>query len=95
MAKATGEMATLGWQDFVVMMSIISINLGFINLLPVPMLDGGHLSFYAVEAIRKKPVSSRAMELAFRSGMMALFALMIFVTVNDLASLGIFSRLTG
>ncbi len=95
MAKATGEMATLGWQDFVAMVSIISINLGFINLLPVPMLDGGHLSFYAVEAIRKKPVSSRAMELAFRSGMMALFALMIFVTFNDLASLGIFSRLTG
>jgi regulator of sigma E protease len=94
-AQISGQVATLGWQDFVFLVALISINLGFINLLPVPMLDGGHLSFYAVEAIRRKPASPRAMEWAFRSGLVALLALMVFVTFNDLASLGVWTRLAG
>lgn len=93
-AQISGEAAVLGWQQFVYLAALISINLGFINLLPVPMLDGGHLSFYAVEAILRRPVSPRTMEIAFRSGMYALLALMLFVTLNDLASLGLW-RLTG
>jgi regulator of sigma E protease len=95
MAQASGQMAALGWETFVGLVAIISINLGFINLLPVPMLDGGHLAFYAVEAVRRKPANPRAMEFAFRTGMVALLALMLFVTLNDLSSLGVWSRLTG
>jgi regulator of sigma E protease len=85
-AKVSGQVATMGVAEFIYMMAMISINLGFINLLPVPMLDGGHLSFYAVEAIRRRPANPKVMELAFRSGMFALLALMVFVTVNDLVS---------
>lgn len=93
-AQISGQAATLGWQEFVYLVALISINLGFINLLPVPMLDGGHLSFYAVEAIQRRPVSPKTMELAFRSGMYVLLALMVFVTLNDLGSLGLW-RLAG
>jgi regulator of sigma E protease len=85
-AKVSGQVATMGVPDFIYLMAMISINLGFINLLPVPMLDGGHLSFYAVEAIRRRPANPKVMELAFRSGLVALLALMVFVTVNDLVS---------
>jgi len=93
-AQISGQAATLGWQEYVYLVALISINLGFINLLPVPMLDGGHLSFYAVEAIMRRPVSPKTMELAFRSGMYVLLALMVFVTLNDLGSLGLW-RLAG
>jgi regulator of sigma E protease len=85
-AKVSGQVATMGVAEFMFLVAMISINLGFINLLPVPMLDGGHLSFYAVEAIRRRPANPRVMELAFRSGLVALLALMLFVTVNDLVS---------
>ncbi len=94
-AQISGQVATLGWQNFISLVAMISINLGFINLLPIPMLDGGHLSFYALEAIRRKPTSPRVMEMAFRSGMVALLGLMVLVTFNDLVSLGIWSRLAG
>lgn len=93
-AQISGEAAVLGVPQFIYLAALISINLGFINLLPVPMLDGGHLTFYAVEAIQRRPVSPRTMEIAFRSGMYALLALMAFVTLNDLASLGLW-RLAG
>jgi regulator of sigma E protease len=93
-AQISGEAAVLGLPEFIYLAALISINLGFINLLPVPMLDGGHLTFYAVEAIQRRPVSPRIMEIAFRSGMYALLALMAFVTLNDLASLGLW-RLAG
>jgi regulator of sigma E protease len=93
-AQISGEAAVLGLPQFIYLAALISINLGFINLLPVPMLDGGHLTFYAIEAIQRRPVSPRTMEIAFRSGMYALLALMAFVTLNDLASLGLW-RLAG
>ena len=94
-AKFSGEQATLGWPRFVYYIAVISINLGFINLLPIPMLDGGHLLFYAIEAVRRKPLGPQAQEWAFRTGLAALLALMIFVTFNDLGSLGLWSKLGG
>jgi regulator of sigma E protease len=94
-AQYSGQQASLGWTSFFWFMAIISINLGFINLLPIPLLDGGHLLFYAVEAVRRKPLGPEAQEWAFRTGLAALLALMIFVTLNDLASFGVWSRLGG
>jgi len=94
-AKLSGEQASLGWVSFVYFVAMISINLGFINLLPVPMLDGGHLLFYAIEGVRRRPLPPRAVEWAFRTGLAALLMLMIFVTLNDLASFGLWSKLGG
>jgi regulator of sigma E protease len=93
MAQVAGQRASLGWTDFVYLIAIFSINLGFINLLPVPMLDGGHLVFYAAEGIRGRPVSERAQDWAFRGGLALLLALLFFATANDLASFGLFERL--
>ncbi|MDE2560993.1 MAG: RIP metalloprotease RseP [Sphingomonadales bacterium] len=89
-AKFSGEQLSLGWQSFVTFVALISINLGFINLLPIPVLDGGHLVFYAAEAVRRRPVSARGQEWAFRTGLALVVALMLFVTVNDVASLKLF-----
>ncbi len=91
-AKYSGEQLSLGWQAYAYFVALISINLAFINLLPIPALDGGHLAFYAVEAVRRKPVGQRSQEWAFRTGMALVLALMLFVTINDLISLPIFGR---
>ncbi|HVR89482.1 MAG TPA: RIP metalloprotease RseP [Novosphingobium sp.] len=91
-AKYSGEQLTLGWPQFVWFVALISINLGFINLLPIPTLDGGHLAFYAAEAVRRKPVGLRSQEWAFRTGLAFVLALMLFVTINDLMSLNLFGR---
>jgi regulator of sigma E protease len=71
-------------------MALLSINLGLINLFPVPMLDGGHLLFYAIEAVRGKPLGERAQEVGFRIGLVVVLALMVFVTLNDLVNLPVF-----
>jgi regulator of sigma E protease len=92
-AQVAGQGAELGLLPFVQLLALLSINLGFINLLPVPMLDGGHLFFYAVEAVRKRPLSERALEWAFRGGLALILALVVFTTVNDLGSLGLWDRL--
>ncbi len=89
-AKYSGEAMSLGWQQFVSFAALISINLGFINLLPIPALDGGHLAFYAAEAVRRKPLGLRSQEWAFRTGLALVLALMLFVTINDLAGLPFF-----
>jgi regulator of sigma E protease len=94
-AKVSGEQMALGWPQFVWLIALVSINLGFINLLPVPMLDGGHLLFYAIEAVRRRPVDQRVQEWAFRGGLAALLALMVFVTVNDLGQFGLWHSLAG
>lgn len=94
-ARLSGQVATLGWMDFAYFMAAISINLGFMNLLPIPMLDGGHLFFYAIEAARKKPLDAVAQEWAFRSGLALLLTFMVFVTVNDLGAFGVWRRLAG
>lgn len=91
-AKLSGERFTLGWPDFVNFAALISINLAFINLLPIPALDGGHLAFYAAEAVRRRPLGARSQEWAFRTGMAFVLALMLFVTLNDIVSLPLFGR---
>jgi regulator of sigma E protease len=94
-AQISGQQASLGWLPFFWLMTVVSINLGFINLLPIPLLDGGHLLFYLVEGVRRKPLRPEAQEWAFRTGLAALLALMIFVTLNDLASFGVWTKLGG
>lgn len=94
-AQISGEQLQLGADSFVWLIALISINLGFINLLPVPMLDGGHLFFYAIEAIRRRPVSPAVQEWAFRGGLAAILALMVMVTVNDLGAFGLWKSLAG
>jgi regulator of sigma E protease len=92
-ARVAGQGAELGLFPFIGLLALLSINLGFINLLPVPMLDGGHLFFYAVEAVRRRPLSARAQEWAFRGGLAVILALVLFTTINDLGSLGLWDRL--
>ena len=93
MAQMAGQQASLGLIQFIQLAALFSINLGFINLLPVPMLDGGHLFFYAVEAVRRRPVSEQAQEWAFRGGFALILALLMFTTFNDLGSFGVWARL--
>ena len=92
-AQVAGQQASLGALPFIQLVALISINLGFINLLPVPMLDGGHLLFYSIEAVRRKPVSVEAQEWAFRGGLALLVTLLLFTTFNDLGSFGLWDRL--
>lgn len=94
-AQVSGERLAMGPAEFVFLIALISINLGFINLLPVPVLDGGHLLFYAVEAVRRKPAEPKVMEWAFRGGFLAILALMLLVTLNDLGAFGVWKNLAG
>lgn len=94
-AQVSGERLSMGPVEFVFLIALISINLGFINLLPVPVLDGGHLLFYAVEAVRRRPVEPQVMEWAFRGGLIAILALMLLVTLNDLGAFGVWRNLAG
>ncbi len=89
-AKVSGEAMSLGLLTFISLAALISINLGFINLLPIPMLDGGHLLLYGIEAIRRRPATPQVQEWAFRAGFAMLAAFMLMVTFNDLASFGLF-----
>lgn len=93
MAKLSGEIASMGWLPFISFVAMLSINLGFINLLPVPMLDGGHLLFYSLEALRRKPVSMQAQEMAYRLGFMFVMGFMLMVTFNDLVRFGWLGRI--
>jgi regulator of sigma E protease len=83
----SGEVAQSGIVALIWFMAILSVNLGLINLFPIPMLDGGHLLFYAVEAIRGKPLGDRAQEYGFRIGLALVLTLMVFATWNDLVHL--------
>ena len=94
-AKFAGQQATLGWVSLVEFMALISINIGLVNLLPVPVLDGGHLFLYAIEAAARRPLAPKLQEWAFASGFTALVSLMLFLTWNDLASAGVWKQLTG
>ncbi len=94
-AQVSGEQFKLGLESFILFVALISINLGFINLLPIPMLDGGHLMFYAIEAVRRKPASPKVQEWAFRSGLALVMVFMLVVTFNDLSSFGLFGAISG
>jgi regulator of sigma E protease len=94
-AQFSGTVVTFGWLPFIRFMALISINLGFINLLPIPLLDGGHLFFYLIEGVRRRPLPAQAQEWAFRSGLALLLGFMLFVTVNDLDSFGLWRKLAG
>lgn len=91
-AQVSGQAMSLGLLAFVSLAALISINLGFINLLPIPMLDGGHLLLYGIEAVRRRPATPQVQEWAFRAGFAVLVGFMIMVTFNDLASFGLFGR---
>lgn len=82
-----GDMAQQGVVSLVLLTALLSINLGFINMLPIPMLDGGHLLFYAMEAVRGKPVPEQLQEYAFRVGFVFLIGIMAFANLNDLYQL--------
>ena len=90
-AKITGQVAEIGLLPFISIMAYISISLGLINLFPIPMLDGGHLMFYAFEKVLGRPLSQKAQEGFFRIGMFLLLSLMFFTTFNDLKDLGLFN----
>jgi len=89
-AKITGQVAQYGLVAFLSITAYISISLGFINLFPIPMLDGGHLMFYAFEKVLGRPLKQKTQEGFFRIGLFLLFSLMFFTTFNDLKDLGIF-----
>ena len=86
-AQLSGEVAEGGIVPLLWFMAVLSVNLGLINLFPVPVLDGGHLLFYAAEAIRGKPLGQRAQEYGFRLGLALVLTLMVFATWNDLVHL--------
>ena len=86
-ATVSAEVAKLGIAALINLAAILSISIGLINLFPIPMLDGGHLLFFAVEAVRGKPLSERVQEIGFRVGFAAVLMLMIFATWNDIIHL--------
>ncbi len=94
-AQFSGQSASLGLPSLIGFIALISINLGFMNLLPIPMLDGGHLFLYAIEGIRRRPLHPKVQEWAFMSGFALLMSLMLFLTWNDLASFGLWDQLSG
>jgi regulator of sigma E protease len=83
-ADFAGQSAQLGWVAYLTFLALISISLGVLNLLPVPLLDGGHLMYYLIEIAKGKPVSERAMELGQRVGLALLLVMMAFAFYNDL-----------
>ena len=89
-AKISGQVAEFGILAFISMMAYISISLGLVNLFPIPMLDGGHLMFYAFEKVLGRPLSQKTQEGFFRIGLFLLISLMFFTTFNDLKDLGLF-----
>jgi len=94
-AQMSGDVAQGGVVAIIWFMAVLSINLGLINLFPVPVLDGGHLLFYAAEALRGKPLGQRAQEYGFRIGLALVLTLMVFATWNDLVHLRIVEFVKG
>ncbi len=86
-AQVSGDVATLGFTALIGLAAVLSVSIGLINLFPIPMLDGGHLVFYAIEGIRGRPLSERAQDIGFRIGLACVLALMLFATFNDIVHL--------
>jgi regulator of sigma E protease len=87
-ASLSGKVADLGIESMVDFIAMLSINLGLVNLLPIPILDGGHLAFYAAEAVRGRPLPARAMDYGYRVGFAIIGSLFIFISWNDLVHTG-------
>ncbi len=87
-AQISGQVATIGFAALVHLTAVLSVSIGLLNLFPVPLLDGGHLLFYAIEAVRGRPLSERAQEMGFRVGLTLVMMLMIFTVFNDTRQLG-------
>ncbi len=83
-ADVSGQVAKFGIQPLLHFIAVISVSIGLLNLFPIPLLDGGHLLFYAIEAIRRRPLSERTQEIGFRIGLAIVLMLMVFATFNDL-----------
>src|SRR5216683_3468937 len=83
-AQISGEVAKLGFGPLLDLTALLSVSIGLLNLFPIPLLDGGHLLFYSIEAIRGRPLSERAQEFGFRIGLAIVLMLMIFAAFNDL-----------
>jgi regulator of sigma E protease len=94
-AQMSGQVAQGGIGSLLVFMAVLSVNLGLINLFPIPMLDGGHLLYYAAEAVRGRPLGMRAQEYGFRIGLALVLSLMVFATWNDLVHLRVIQYLVG
>ncbi len=86
-AQISGQVASIGFLPLLNLAALISVSIGFLNLFPIPMLDGGHLLYYAIEGVRGKPLSERSQEIGFRIGLALVLMLLIFATGNDLIHL--------
>lgn len=86
-AEVSGQVATLGFVALLNLTAVLSVSIGLLNLFPVPMLDGGHLLYYAVEGARGRPMGEKAQEVGFRIGLVLVMMLMFFATWNDLVRL--------
>ena len=86
-AQVSGQVASAGFVALIHLTAVLSVSIGLLNLFPIPLLDGGHLLFYAIEAIRGRPLSERAQEVGFRIGLAIVVVLMIFATFNDILHL--------
>lgn len=87
-AEISGEFAKAGFTALLHLAAVLSVSIGLLNLMPIPMLDGGHLLFYAIEALKGRPMSERNQELGFRVGLGLVMALMLFATFNDILHVG-------
>lgn len=92
-AQISGDVAQRGIVEVIFFMAALSLNLGLINLFPIPMLDGGHLAFYLVEAVRGRPLGEKAQEYGFRFGLVLVLLLFLYATRNDLMHLKVFEML--
>jgi len=86
-AQMSGQVATIGFVALIHLAAVLSVSIGLLNLFPIPLLDGGHLLFYSIEALRGRPLSERAQEVGFRIGLAIVLMLMIFATFNDIVHL--------
>ncbi|MCB1387454.1 MAG: RIP metalloprotease RseP [Nitratireductor sp.] len=86
-AKVSGEVATAGFSALINLTAVLSVSIGLLNLFPIPLLDGGHLLYYAIEAVRGRPLPEQAQEVGFRIGLSMVLALMVFATWNDFSKI--------
>ena len=86
-ADVAGKSAALGWQPYVEFLALVSVSLGVMNLLPIPVLDGGHLMYYSIEWLRGKPLDSNMQMIGLRIGLALMLAMMILAFFNDITRL--------